>query len=379
MTVCEQIVFVSEMRNPKTSGSSTQIMTRNLLYGFSKICDRLLFVAVVEKQDDTDDIRTYYSSITPNIYFVIENSKNKTDVLKRQFVWLADTYRSHADRVPSELERFLDTDTILVSQSPGLDAALICKEMKLRYPTIFYVQYWGDPLALSLITPQQYTPKRYILKLIEKRLHKFADKIVFGTESLCSAQLQQFPEIKGKTMACDVSFMPEAIDDRTKIIKHTFGYFGNYYTSIRNILPLYEAFKQVENGHLVICGSSDIKLEPTEQVEVLDRIPQDQVENEESKIDVEVCILNSVGIQIPGKVFYHTNTAKHILVLSDGPVADSIEIELGKSSRFIICKNEQKAIEKTVRAIIAGKFDTNKYDKTYYSPERVCRQIVNKL
>lgn len=375
----KRIIFISEMRNPRTSGSSTQIMTRNLLYGFSKISEQLVFVAVIEKLEDAKDIREYYKEFTSDIYFVIENSKDKTNVLKRQFVWLADTFKKHFDRLPCELKKNFGYETVLVSQSPGLDAALLCKELKQKNPNIYYVQYWGDPLALSLITPQQYNAKRILLKLIEKRLHRFADKIVYGTDSLFSAELQLFPEIKAKTKACDVSFMPDAIDIRTPSNILKFGYFGNYYSVIRDICPLYEAFKQISDAQLVICGSSDLRLKSTDRIKVLDRIPQDSVEREEAKIDVEVCVLNRVGIQIPGKIFYHTNTKKHILVLTDGPIFDTIEAELQKSNRFIICRNEQNEIKKTVRAIIHGDYNDVEYDRYYYSPEKISRQIVQRI
>ncbi len=379
MNTYKQIIFVSEMRNPKTSGSSTQIMTRNLLYGFSKICKDIKFIAVIEKPDDTEDIRAYYSEITPHIYFVLENSKDKTNIFKRQFVWLLDTFKSHRDRIPHEFEKDFNTETVLVSQSPGLDAALLCRELKRKNPTLFYIQYWGDPLALSLITPQQYNIKRSILKTIEKRLHKFADKIVYGTESLYSAQLQLFPEIAGKTTACDVGYMPDAIDRHRESKAMRFGYFGNYFSSIRDIRPLYDAFKKIEGAQLTICGSSDIKLEGTNNIEILNRISQDVVEQEESKIDVEVCVLNRVGIQIPGKIFYHTSTDKHILVLIDGPNANAIEDELRRSNRFIICHNEKGEIEKTIHAIIEGRYNAIEYDKYFYSPERICNQIIQRV
>ena len=374
-----RIIFASEMRNPKTNGSSTQIMTRNLLYGFAEISEQLVFVPVVENKEDIEDIRAFYSVFTPNILFAFENSKDKNSIIRRQFIWLSDTFKSHAGRIPYELEKLLDEDTILVSQSPGIDAALLCRELKRIQPNSFYVQYWGDPLALSLITPKQYSIKRVILKEIEKRLHRFADKIVYGTESLCQAQLQLFPEIKEKTIACDVSYMPDAIDRHKDSKALTFGYFGNYYSNIRDITPLYEAFRSIENGHLTICGSSDIKLECTDNIDVLDRIPQDVVEQEESKIDVEVCILNRVGIQIPGKIFYHTNTEKHILVLLDGPNVKDIQNELSHSKRFIICHNKTADIEKTIKAILAGAYDTNEYNKSFYSPERVCTQIIQRI
>ena len=43
-----QVVFISEMRNPKTNASSTQIMTRNILFGLRSLFDSLIFVPILK-------------------------------------------------------------------------------------------------------------------------------------------------------------------------------------------------------------------------------------------------------------------------------------------------------------------------------------------
>ena len=148
MEKVKRIVFVSEMRNPKTHASSTQIMTRNLLYGFNMLCDELIYVAVVENLADSTDIESYYAGLFSHIYFVKEQARHKNNIVLRQLCWLWDVYFPSRYREPSEIFQYLDTETILISQSPGIDAALICKNIKARRPNTYYVQYWGDPLAL---------------------------------------------------------------------------------------------------------------------------------------------------------------------------------------------------------------------------------------
>lgn len=379
MEKVKRIVFVSEMRNPKTHASSTQIMTRNLLYGFNMLCDELIYVAVVENLADSTDIESYYAGLFSHIYFVKEQARHKNNIVLRQLCWLWDVYFPSRYREPSEIFQYLDTETILISQSPGIDAALICKNIKARRPNTYYVQYWGDPLALSLITPRELTYKRLFLKLVEQRLHLFADRIVYGTHSLYKAQIEIFPEITDKTSACGVCYMPDSIQRPRNDRMRLFGYFGNYYSSIRNLLPLYDAFSELENADLVICGLSDCELKEKSNIRILQRIPQSEVEEEEAKVDIEVCVLNRKGIQIPGKLFYHTNTEKHILVLKDGPVKDDVSAELSKSERFIFCENNKEDIKNVVKRILRGEFDRAVYTSDDFCPQKVCSEIIGQV
>ena len=372
-----RIVFIAEMRNPKTDASSTQIMTRNLLHGFCDISDDVIFVPVIANDKDKQDIQDYYLSVCNHIIFAKETSKYKKRVIGRQIIWLKNAIFPPTNCVTEELMQEITDDTVVISQSPSVDTAVICKRIKKERPRIQYIQYWGDPLALSLITPSEYTIKRSILKCVEKILHKSADRIVYGTESLYEAEIELFPSIKKKAFACCVSYMPEAITVQRSSNVTSFGYFGNYYSTIRNLEPLYEAFVRVDGAELIICGSSDLDFVNAKNITIMKRISQNQVEEYEEQLDVEICVLNSVGVQIPGKIFYHTNTHKLILVILDGPRKKEIKNELNKSHRFIFCENNKNDINRAIMEIVSGKYNNIVYDTEYYSPEAVCRQILN--
>ena len=376
MEQIKRIVFVAEMRNPKTGASSTQIMTRNLLVGFNRLADEVIFVPVVLNESDESDIAFYYSSLCTKMYFSREKTKYKNHVVLRQFSWLYRTIFFPHNVIPDGLLDDIDKNTVLISQSPPIDAAVLCASIRQRKRDVRYVQYWGDPLALSLITPSEYYFKRFLLKTIEKRLHQMADSVVYGTKSLYNAESALFPALRSKASCCRVSYMPDAKETTMRNTPLRFGYFGNYYSKIRNIKPLYEAFLDIKDAELVICGASDIQLDSTENITVRNRIPQSEVEEQESRLDVEICILNTVGIQIPGKIFYHTKTSKKILVILDGPNKDNIKQELSESNRFIFCENNKVDISCVIQQIINGTIDNTDYDPEFYSPETVCKQIL---
>ena len=370
------IIFVAEMRNPNTNASSTQIMTSNLLYGFKSLCENLIFIPVIADEKDEIDIRNYYNPLCKELFFLKQKTKYERNLILRQLSMYKETCFSYQYTLPDELLPYLCADTVIVSQSPTIDTILVSRQIKRLYPDIRYIQYWGDPMALSGIVYDEYSSKRMLLKAIEKRVHKYADRIVFGTDSLYREQLKLFPEITDKAISCDVAFNPNSESDYDGTNKYICGYFGNYYSSIRNLVPLYKSFKNIKNSRLVICGSSDLDLKSTDNITIMKRIPQSQVEKEEAKTNIEICILNRVSAQIPGKLFYHTNTDKPIIVILDGPRALSMRNELDKSKRFIFCENDEKSIEESLVKLINSPIHIGQTERNYYSPKRICEQIL---
>ena len=371
------IVFVAEMRNPNTNASSTQIMTSNLLYGFKSLCKELIFVPVISDESDANDIRNFYSSLCTRIFFLKQKTTFQRNLILRQLSMCKEAYIPGEYVLPNELSRYLQKNTVVVSQSPTIDTILVSKQIKSKYSGIRYIQYWGDPMALSGILFEEYNIKRILLKIIERQVHKYADKIVFGTESLYREQIKLFPEINSSASFCDVAYNPQSWGEYEGRKKFICGYFGNYYSSIRNINPLYNAFSQINNCKLVICGSSDLDLKSTDNITVMERIPQSQVEKEEAKTNIEICVLNRVSAQIPGKLFYHTNTDKPIIVILDGPRGSTMRTELEKSNRFIFCDNDEKSIIDTLVGLINMPIHIGKDERNYYSPERICGQILS--
>ncbi len=370
------IVFVAEMKNPNTNASSTQIMTSNLFYGFRSICKHFVFLPVVADRSDDEEIRQYYSGSCDDIIFVKQKTTFENRLLLRQLSMYKETMLPTHYSLPSRLFSYLKRDSVLISQSPTIDTIMVCRQIKRENPQVRYIQYWGDPMALTGITIEEYSFKRALLKRIEKKTHTYADTVVYGTDSLYREQMKLYPSIAWKAKNCDVAFNPRVHDANNENNNAVCGYFGNYYSKYRNIIPLYRAFERIPNCKLVICGSSDLILSNTENVIVKDRIPLSHVETEESKTNIEICLLNRVSAQIPGKVFYHTNTSKPIIVILDGPRAQEIQKELAKSKRFHFCENNEESIISTINSVIDSSNDISKEAREYYSPEKVCRQII---
>ena len=89
-----------------------------------------------------------------------------------------------------------------------------------------------------------------------------------------------------------------------------------------------------------------------------------------------VCLLNKVGVQIPGKIFYQTNTKKTILVIMDGPRKKQIVEELGPSGRFVFCENDKESIKTTLSSIVSEELIEHKADCRLFSPKQICKGIV---
>lgn len=373
--IYNKVIFISEVRNPKTKASSTQIMTDNILYGFREICKELIFVPVLSNPKDKDIIEEKYSCLCNKVIVTKGNTKHGSNRVLSKLSMTFACLKSPKSYIPKEIEPYLTEDAIIVSHSPNIDSALICAGIKKKYPFIRYVQYWGDPLALSLITPEQYSWKRCIQKKVETYLHQFPDKIVYGTQSLYQAQIKLFPKIQNKAVSVEVSFKPNTEERNKQRPRPLIGYFGNYFSNIRDLFPFYEAARELPDCDFVICGNGDVVLQPTENIKILKRVSIDEVGKMESELDVDVCLLNKVGIQVPGKIFYMTNTSKIIFVILDGPVKETIKAELEISNRFVFCDNDKESIKQTLIKELQNKCK-NTYNVSIYSPEVIGRNII---
>lgn len=135
----------------------------------------------------------------------------------------------------------------------------------------------------------------------------------------------------------------------------------------------------VDKVDLTICGSSDVDLEESANIHIMKRLPQSEASFMENGQDVVVCLLNSVGIQIPGKTFYQTNTHKPIVVILDGPYKAKIKEELEKSKRFIFCDNNIKSITDVMEGLLSGKYEIPwNTSLDYYNPKRICEDIIGR-
>lgn len=347
--------------------------------GLKQNCSHLVFIAIIENDCSEENVKRYYSAYYDKILFFRRITEFRVSALGNMLIMLKHMIIPHRININC-ISPYLHNNAVMISQSPSIDSVLLCNEIKRKHPNIEYIQYWGDPIALSLITPEEFGIKRLPFYYIEQRLQKYADKIIYGTKSLYDAQIKLFKRNKEKMAYCDVSFCSDYEAGSQykpgRLLK--VGYFGGYYKNIRDITPLYDAFVNGINGaSLVICGDGDVELSESECIQIKNRVPQIEVSSLENNVDVYICILNRVGIQIPGKVFYLANTEKIILVILDGKYKTEIYNYLSSFRRFVFCNNDEEDIERTIRRIRSEAISTDKSQIYRLTPKYVASTIIN--
>ena len=130
------------------------------------------------------------------------------------------------------------------------------------------------------------------------------------------------------------------------------GYFGSYQSSARNIMPLYEASKLCYDINFVFVGDSDIELKDKNNVMIIKRTTPDEVDRLMAGVDVVICLMNSKGKQIPGKIYNYACTNKEILIITDGENAEEIKKFFNKYDRFTFAQNSRDEIQRALQQYI---------------------------
>lgn len=247
------------------------------------------------------------------------------------------------DRLPV---RYYD---IVISSSDPKSSHIAVKTLRKQGLTYGrWIQYWGDPLAVD-ITQKSIYPK-FVLKHIEKRLMHGADKIVYVSPFTLKTQQELYPAYKEKMTFLPIAYMEEEIFPDIPNNKFVIGYYGNYTSRVRNLLPFYEACKELgENISVSIYGDSDVELASTDNIHIF---PRGIIEEHKRTADLLVCVMNSQGSQIPGKLYHLAGTNKKILVVLDGEYEQEMSEFLATFNRFYLCKNDRDSIRQKIMEIM---------------------------
>ena len=233
-----------------------------------------------------------------------------------------------------------------------------------------WIEYWGDPLALD-ITRVNIWPK-YVLKRIEERLIKNADKIVYVSPFTLKEQKKLFPKMSAKMTFLPVAYMDEEVFPKTDNRRFVIGYYGNYEQRVRNLIPLYNACNRIgQRVDATFYGDSDMVLESTDSVHVF---PRGIVDAHKARADLLVCVLNSSGTQIPGKLYHLAGTNKKVLVIVDGEYADEMKSYLESFDRFYICDNNEESIVNKIEDIIEDKRTFEPTEDLRY--DRIAEELI---
>lgn len=375
----ENVIFVSEIQDPYIKGSSTQIMTKNLLIGMRENQLKVHFICIVDKDCNKENVNSFFEAYVDKIDILeskmnLTLNKGKYKQLLINFLGLAKikNYEKMLEKIQ------IKKDALLISHTPSIEAVYLCKEIKRKNLSMRYIQYWSDPLAISAMNIENFSYKRYPIYLLEKKLLSLSDEIVYGTKPLMEFQKTLFKAQSKKIRYIDVSYSEELPIESKEPSNLVFGYTGGYRSNIRNIIPLYNVFKGRKDVNLVIYGTSDVSLESKENIEINQRCSQNDIRYVEANLDVLVCLLNHKGIQIPGKTFYQTNSKKIILVVLDGRYQKKIYEYLNQFKRFEFCSNNEDSISLAIERIRQGRVKVDLSKIEMLSPKKIICDLINK-
>lgn len=244
-----------------------------------------------------------------------------------------------------QIELNLDDYDIIISSSDPKSSHLFVYNLLSKKKNLNknWVQIWGDPFG-SDITRSKKEKKVYEE---EEKLLSEATKIIYVSPLTLDEQKRLFPKQSEKMFFVPTPYLRK--DSNYSFIQNynevNFLYAGDYNSSVRNILPIINAFNKSEINHkLTIAGSGDVAIKKTKNVNCLGRLSYSEIKKLESETDVLVFLANKKGSQIPGKIYQYSGSTKPILFLTDGDMAQEIEDYFKKKDRYIFLKNESTSI-----------------------------------
>ena len=86
-----------------------------------------------------------------------------------------------------------------------------------------------------------------------------------------------------------------------------------------------------------------------ENIKILNRVSQQEIQMYMQKINVIVCLMNRKGNQIPGKVYHDASSTKDILFIKDGEYGNEIQEFFQKFNHYTFTDNTVEAIDSTIK------------------------------
>ena len=277
-------------------------------------------------------------SIKSKVISIIHKIFKKVDVFGASLQYL-----KYRPQLFKEIQK--EQPQVLLTFSDPMTAHMIGKYIRQRI-NLKYIQQWGDPLTTDIISKTA-LPK-WVRYLIEKNLIKYADKICYVSPITCVEQQNLFKKYASRMIFIPTPYIEYSYQAKEKKLKDqqkiSFGYFGSYNSIARNLQPFYEAACRAKECKFDIIGNSDIVLQSTENVTIKGRVSQNELESFVYSTDVIVCLMNSKGNQIPGKLYHDAGTDKEILVIKDGEYGNQIEEFFSPFDRYTFVENEEDKI-----------------------------------
>ena len=238
-----------------------------------------------------------------------------------------------------------------------------------------WIQIWEDPWYSDAYG---FNGKEKI-RLEEKRLLSFAEKVCYVSPLTLENQKRLFPESAHKMFWQPLPFyyQSDAKCDFQQGGNH-YGYFGDYVPVARDLEPFYIAARKT-GIEVNICGNPSTLFQPTEQIHIHSRLPLNELKPIENNTNVLVFLCNRKGGQIPGKIYQYSATDKIILFIIDGTEEEQRVLKefFGKFNRYVFCQNTVDDIARAIQKIETGNIgDVQNVPLDEFNPVKTITNIL---
>lgn len=282
------------------------------------------------------------------------NTKSRPGKFKVFLDWLYSTISIYDRR--SWLKRYINETTvnetydILVSSSDPKSAHIIAERLLKVKPNICkkWIQYWGDPFTGDITINSSLTS--LLIKKEERRLLGIADKSVYVSPFTAEEIKKTHPMYANKVQFLPIPYVELETNRNvpTCLLEDSYvSYLGNYTVSRRDIRPFVAAVNDLKIKTAII-GDSDIKIEEHDYLMVRDRMNSNDLQSVIDQTGVFVCVCNTHGTQIPGKIYHYVGSGKPILIILDGEYANELRNFFTSFGRFYLCNNNPDEIKNTL-------------------------------
>ena len=262
-------------------------------------------------------------------------------------------------------------DIVISNSSPAAGHKLVSvlrNKNRVKYDK--WVQIWEDPWFYDL-----YGGHTQAQKEEEHELLKQADLIYYVSPLTLMYQKRYFPDCSNKMCFIPLPAFDFVKEDPSVYKEDTFGYFGDYFSQTRDLLPFYKAAKKAEIKTYII-GDSDLDLSSGEKIKVMSRMTLKELAVYQNKTKVLVHLCNLKGGQIPGKIYHYSITAHPILFILDGNKEEKEEIFrfFSKYDRYVFCENEEDSIEEAIKEVLNHKEERPVED---FYPKNIVKELID--
>lgn len=280
---------------------------------------------------------------------------------------LEKTWLKNAEKFRSDVEY----DLIISNSSPAASHKLVStllEKKQLRCKR--WVQIWEDPWFLDL-----YAEYPDIVREEEHSLLRAAHEIYYVSPLTLEYQKQFYSDCAHKMKHISLPYFDFAKTGNQWVEEHSFGYFGDYYSQTRNLMPFCKALA-ASGCKGYIYGDSDVALVSTDRIEVSGRVTLDVLDKVQAKTNVLVHLCNLRGGQIPGKIYHYCATDKPILFILDGTLEEQqiLRDYFSPFQRFCFCENKEESILDAIKTLCTEQRTWSCLDD--FSPKVVIRQLL---